>query len=95
VFAAVTGVILTLQYFTQAAVAASVANQHATTGGGIASTFGYPEKSTFTYPLWLYVVGFRYGLLGYANALAVLLFIVAFAATTFMLRRAFREEPAG
>ena len=27
----------------------------ATTGGGISSTFGYPEGSTFTYPLWLYV----------------------------------------
>jgi multiple sugar transport system permease protein len=86
-FAAVTGVINTLQYFTQAAVAASVAYGQATTGGGISSTFGYPEGSTFTYPLWLYVVGFRYDLLGYANALAVVLFVVAFAVTVVMLRR--------
>jgi multiple sugar transport system permease protein len=87
VFAAITGVITTLQYFTQAAVAASVAYGQATTGGGISSTFGYPEGSTFTYPLWLYVVGFRYDLLGYANALAVVLFVVAFAVTVVMLRR--------
>jgi multiple sugar transport system permease protein len=87
VFAAVTGVINTLQYFTQAAVAASVAYGQATTGGGISSTFGYPEGSTFTYPLWLYVVGFRYDLLGYANALAVVLFVVAFSITVVMLRR--------
>jgi multiple sugar transport system permease protein len=87
VFAAITGVIATLQYFTQAAVAASVASNQATTGGGISSTFGYPEGSTFTYPLWLYVVGFRYNAMGYANALAVVLFIVAFSATLVMLRR--------
>ena len=86
-FAAVTGVIQTLQYFTQAAVAASVASGQATTGGGISSTFGYPENSTFTYPLWLYVVGFRYGALGYANVLAVVLFIVAITVTALMLRR--------
>jgi len=86
-FAAITGVIATLQYFTQAAVAASVASNQATTGGGISSTFGYPEGSTFTYPLWLYVVGFRYNALGYANALAVVLFVVAFAVTLLLLRR--------
>lgn len=86
-FAAVTGVIQTLQYFTQAAVAASVASGQATTGGGISSTFGYPENSTFTYPLWLYVVGFRYGALGYANVLAVVLFVVAITVTAILLRR--------
>jgi len=69
-FAAVTGIIGTLQYFTQAAVAASVASGEATTGGGISSTFGFPEGSTFTYPLWLYKVGFRFNAFGYANVLA-------------------------
>jgi multiple sugar transport system permease protein len=63
-FAAITGIIGTLQYFTQAAVAASVASGQVTGGGGISDTFGYPEGSTFTYPLWLYVVGFRYHVLG-------------------------------
>ena len=75
------------------AVAASIASGQATTGGGIATTFGYPQHSTYTYPLWLYVVGFRYNALGYANALAVLLFVVAFAVTLLMLRRTFRGEP--
>lgn len=86
-FAAVTGVIQTLQYFTQAAVAASVASGTATTGGGISSTFGYPEESTLTYPLHLYVTGFRYYDMGYANALAVVLFVVAFAVTLVLLRK--------
>jgi len=86
-FAAVTGVIATLQYFTQAAVAANVASGTATTGGGISSTFGFPEGSTFTYPLWLYVTGFRFQALGYANVLAVVLFVVGITATAILLRR--------
>jgi multiple sugar transport system permease protein len=86
-FATVTGVIYTLQYFTQAAVAGSIASGQASTGGGISQSYGFPEGSTFTYPLWLYVVGFRYNALGYANAMAVLLFIVAFAVTVILLRR--------
>ena len=95
-FAAVTGVIYTLQYFDQAAVAGAVASGSATTGGGISSSFGYPEGSTFTYPLWLYTAGFRYSALGYANAMAVALFVVAFAVTVFLLRRskAFSGEAA-
>lgn len=93
-FAAVTGVIQTLQYFTQAAVAASVASGTATTGGGISSTFGYPENSTLTYPLHLYVSGFRYYDMGYANALAVVLFLVAFGVTLVLLRR-FRAFTGG
>jgi len=87
-FAAVTGVIYTLQYFDQAAVAGSIASGQATVGAGISQSFGYPEGSTFTYPLWLYTVGFRYNALGYANALAIALFVVAFAVTVILLRRA-------
>jgi multiple sugar transport system permease protein len=93
-FAAVTGVIYTLQYFDQAAVAGSIASGNATTGGGASSSFGFPEGSTFTYPLWLYTVGFRYSALGYANAMAVALFVVAFAVTLILLRssKAFSGE---
>ena len=86
-FAAVTGVIATLQYFTQAAIAASVASGDSITGGGISGTFGYPEGSTYTYPLWLYTVGFRNGLLGYSSVLAVVLFVVAISVTLVLLRR--------
>src|SRR3954453_5245661 len=87
-FAAVTGVIYTLQYFDQAAVAGSIASGQATVGAGISQSFGFPEGSTFPYPLWLYTVGFRYNALGYANALAIVLFLVAFSVTVFLLRRA-------
>jgi multiple sugar transport system permease protein len=87
-FAAVTGVIYTLQYFDQAAVAGSIASGQATVGAGISQSFGYPEGSTFTYPLWLYTAGFRYSALGYANALAIALFVVALAVTVILLRRA-------
>ncbi|GLY93170.1 sugar ABC transporter permease [Actinoplanes sp. NBRC 103695] len=86
-FAAVTGVIYTLQYFDQAAVAGAIASGNATTGGGITSSFGYPEGSTFTYPLWLYTVGFSYSALGYANAMAVALFVAALAVTVILLKR--------
>jgi multiple sugar transport system permease protein len=87
-FAAVTGVIYTLQYFDQAAVAGSIASGQAVTGAGISQSFGYPEGSTFTYPLWLYTVGFRYNALGYANAMAIALFVVALGVTVILLRRA-------
>jgi multiple sugar transport system permease protein len=93
-FTAVIGVITTLQYFTQAAVAASAASNQATVGEGASVNFGYPDGSTFTYPLWLYQVGFRYNAFGYANALAVLLFVVAFAVTLVLLRRSRTLEAA-
>jgi multiple sugar transport system permease protein len=42
VFTTVIGVITTLQYFTQAAVAASAASGRATVGGGVGENFGTP-----------------------------------------------------
>jgi multiple sugar transport system permease protein len=89
VFSTITGVIATLQYFTQAAVAGSAASGQAVNAGGhVSSTFGYPLGSTFTYPLWLYMQGFPYGKLGYASAMAVVLFIVAFLIILVILKRA-------
>lgn len=86
-FAAVTGVIQTLQYFTQAAVASSLAAGVATTGGGSASSLGYPDGSTLTYPLWLYQMGFKNFYLGYACAMAVILLVISMIFTLFLLRR--------
>jgi multiple sugar transport system permease protein len=86
-FAAITGVIAALQYFTEAVVAASVASGQATTGGGNAALLGYPEGSTLTYSQWLYVMGFKSYYLGYASALAVVMFIVSLAVTLVLLRR--------
>jgi multiple sugar transport system permease protein len=89
VFSTVTGIITTLQYFTQAAVAASAASGQAiNAGASVSSTFGYPQGSTFTYPLWLYMKGFAYYKLGYASAMAVVLFIVAFLVILIVLKRA-------
>ncbi|OLB75969.1 MAG: sugar ABC transporter permease [Actinobacteria bacterium 13_2_20CM_2_71_6] len=89
VFTTITGIIATLQYFTQAAVASSVASGQVTAGGNSATNnFGFPQGSTATYPLWIYMQGFPFGHLGYANALAVLLFIVSFAIIAIVLKRA-------
>ncbi|GMA25435.1 sugar ABC transporter permease [Luteimicrobium album] len=87
VFSVVTGVIAALQYFTEAAVAAGVASGKALVGEGTGSGLGYPEGSTLTYPQWLYVEGFSNYALGYASALAVVLFVVAAAFVVFLLRR--------
>jgi multiple sugar transport system permease protein len=89
VFTTITSIIYTLQYFTQAAVAAGAASGQVTAGGNsMSNNFGFPQGSTFTYPLWMYIQGFPDGHLGYANALAVLLFIASFAVIAIVLRRA-------
>jgi multiple sugar transport system permease protein len=86
-FTAVTGVIQTLQYFTQAVVAASLASGVATTGGGAAGSIGYPDGSTLTYPLWLYQMGFKNFFLGYACAMAVILLLISMVFVLILLRR--------
>jgi multiple sugar transport system permease protein len=93
-FAAVTGVIAALQYFTEAAVAAQVASGKANVGEGISSQLGYPDNSTLTYPIWLYSKGFGDYSLGYASALAVILFAVSVIFTVFLLRRAHAFTPS-
>ena len=74
-FAAITGVIAALQYFTEAVVAASVASGQATTGGGNAALLGYP-RARLTYAQWLYVMGFK-NYPAAASALAVVMFVVS------------------
>ncbi|BCJ74978.1 sugar ABC transporter permease [Catellatospora sp. IY07-71] len=86
-FAVITGIIGTLNYFTQAAVAGSVASGQVTSGSGIAGTFGYPENATLTYPMRLYSIGFGNNLFGAANVMAVILFVVSMTATIVLLRR--------
>jgi multiple sugar transport system permease protein len=87
-FSAITGVIQTLQYFTEAAVAASVASNSASTGQGTSAQLGFPEQSTLTYPGWLFARGFGQNYLGYASAMAMVLLVVAFALTALLLWRA-------
>ncbi len=87
-FALITGIIAALQYFTEAAVASTVASGKATVGGGTGDVMGYPEDSLLTYTQWLYVRGFSNYQLGYASALAVVLFVVASVFLVLLLRRA-------
>jgi multiple sugar transport system permease protein len=95
IFGAVTGIIGALQYFTEAAVASGVASGSAgVTTSNPGSVLGYPGDSLLTYTQWLYVRGFSNFQLGYAAALAVLLFIVASIVVGLLLRRfdAFSSE---
>ncbi|GLX05030.1 sugar ABC transporter permease [Microbispora sp. NBRC 16548] len=85
-FALVTGVIQTLQYFTQAEVAARVASG-ATDSAGSVFTPGYPDQSTLTFPQWLFQQGFRDYAMGYACVLALMLFAVAMVFTLILLRQ--------
>lgn len=92
-FSALVGVIQTLQYFTQAAVAGTVASGQATVGQGRTKEFGYPGDATLTYPMWLYDTGFSQFALGYASALAVVLFAFSLVMTVILLRK-FRSYAA-
>ena len=94
-FAAVTGVIAAIQYFTEAAVASTVASGKAVVGEGIGTTLGYPDGSLLTYTQWLYARGFGTYQLGYASALAVLLFLVAAGVLILLLRRFKAFTPEG
>jgi multiple sugar transport system permease protein len=86
-FAVVTGVIDGLQYFTQGYVAGTVAGG-GDAGAGTGSSLGYPEGSTLFYPVWLFQQGFQYFHMGYAAAMAVVLFVIALAVTAVLLRTA-------
>jgi multiple sugar transport system permease protein len=87
IFSVVTGVIAMLQYFTEAVVGAQVASGQANNGAGTATTLGYPSGSTLTFSQWLYQEGFTNFYLGYASALAVIMFVVAIGFILLLLRR--------
>lgn len=95
IFALVTGVIGTLQYFTQAVVAGGVAAGSSYPTGS-SQLIGWPQNSTLTFPAWLYQQGFQWFNMGYASALALLLLVVAMAFTYLLLRKskAFYAEEA-
>jgi multiple sugar transport system permease protein len=88
-FAAVTGVVDGLQYFTEAYVAANIASGGDTVSQG-ASGLGYPNGSTLFYPIWLYQQGFHYFNMGYASAMAVVLFVLSLAFIVLFVRRTAR-----
>lgn len=77
----VVGVIYSLQYFTQAFVAAG-ANCY----GGGGNCLGAPLNSTLFYGVYLYQNAFSYFKMGYASAMAWLLFAVTVIATLLLFR---------
>jgi multiple sugar transport system permease protein len=87
-FAIVIGVIDALQYFTQAYVAASVA-QGGQPGESVGA-LGYPQGSTLFYPVYLYEQAFSRFNMGYASAMSMLMLIVALALTLLILRNSRR-----
>jgi len=89
-FGVINSIIYALQFFTQAIVAGSAAAGSADVAGN-SKYIGAPQNSTLTYPVWLYVQGFRYFNMGYAAAMAVLLFVVS-AGFTWLLVRQLRKS---
>jgi multiple sugar transport system permease protein len=87
-FAIVIGVIDALQYFTQAFVAASVA-QGGQAGESL-SALGYPQGSTLFYPIYLYEQAFTRFNMGYASAMSVVMLVVALGLTLLILRNSRR-----
>jgi multiple sugar transport system permease protein len=74
-FSLVIGVIYGFQYFTEAYVAA-----------GGSSSLGDPQGSLLFYGIWLYEQGFSYFHMGYASALAWVLFLIIMIWTLILIR---------
>ncbi|MFF1275726.1 carbohydrate ABC transporter permease [Streptomyces marokkonensis] len=84
-FAVVTGVIQTMQYYTQPLVAGKVASGVI---GGSGQQFepGYPDKSTLTLPQLVHNLGFQRFDYGAACVVALVLFALSMAFTALLMR---------
>jgi len=78
-FTLVTGLIWTFQRFTEAYVAGN-------TTSGQKDTLGEPQGSLLFYAIWLYQQGFRYFNMGYASALAWVLFGATMLCTLVLIK---------
>jgi len=78
-FSLVIGVIQAFQYFTQAYVAS-------TTLGGQRSSLGAPQNSLLFYSIYLFQQGFSYFRMGYASAMAWVLFIITMICTLVLIK---------
>jgi multiple sugar transport system permease protein len=85
-FAVVTGVIQTMQYYTQPLVAGKVASGVIGNSGQQVEP-GYPGKSTLTLPQLVYERGFQRFDYGSACVIALVLFVLSMAFTALLLRR--------
>ena len=75
-FSVLIGVIYGFQYFTEGYVAS----------GGDPNNLGNPQASLLFYPIWLYQQGFQYFHLGYAAAMAWVLFVIIMACTLVLIK---------
>jgi multiple sugar transport system permease protein len=85
-FSVVTGVIYTMQYYTQAIVAGEVASGHVATAGTTLD-IGYPLGSSLTVPQLIYQQGILNANTGPACVLSILLFAMTMLFTLILLRR--------
>jgi multiple sugar transport system permease protein len=85
-FTIVTGVIYTMQYYTQAIVAGEVASGHVASAGSPLD-IGYPLGSSLTVPQLIYEQGILNANTGPACVLSILLFVMTMAFTLILLRR--------
>lgn len=85
-FSVVTGVIYTMQYYTQAIVAGEVASGHVATAGTTLD-IGYPLGSSLTVPQLIYQQGILNANTGPACVLSILLFAMTMLFTLVLLRR--------
>jgi multiple sugar transport system permease protein len=85
-FAVVTGVIQTMQYYTQPFIAGKVASGQI---GGSGQTVepGYPDNSTLTLPQLVYNLGFQRFDIGSACVIALVLFALSMLFTVPLMRR--------
>ncbi|HEU5354291.1 MAG TPA: sugar ABC transporter permease [Actinocrinis sp.] len=85
-FSVVTGVIYTMQYYTQAIVAGEVASGHVATAGTTLD-IGYPLGASLTVPQLIYQQGILNANTGPACVLSILLFAMTMLFTLILLRR--------
>ena len=85
-FSVVTGVIYTMQYYTQAIVAGEVASGHVATAGTTLD-IGYPLGASLTVPQLIYQQGILNANTGPACVLSILLFVMTMLFTLILLRR--------
>ena len=86
VFAAITGVIATMQYYTEPLVAGQVASGQIG-GSGQQTEPGYPDGSTLTLPQLVYNLGFQRFDIGAACVIALVLFALSMVFAAMLLRR--------
>jgi multiple sugar transport system permease protein len=85
-FAVITGVIATMQYYTEPIVAGQVASGQIA-GSGNQFEPGYPNGSTLTLPQLVYNLGFQRFDIGAACVIAMVLFVLSMVFAAFLMRR--------